>query len=217
MTKPGNRTSPFGVVVLSAALALLAGAGSGEAQTIRGAEMGYVTGDPAAPVEVIEFSDFGCPACARFSRETQPAIFREFVDTGRVRWRMVPIQMGGFRNSLAATRAAECAGEQGRFWEIHGLLYGNQGEWQRERRPEAMLREHALAAGVEAPEWDRCIASGAVLQRTRTQTASARALGIRGTPSFFINGARVHGALPAVQFRQFLLRAEAEAGAGAVP
>jgi len=172
--------------------------------------LGYTDGDPAAPVEVVEFADFGCSFCGLFVREVKPLIAEEFIRTGRIRWRQVPIQFGGFRNSAAANRAAECAGEQGRFWPMHDLLYEHQRDWQRPRRPTELLREYAAAAGLDLNAWEACHAGEGGRERTRLNTRAGRRLRLRGTPTFFINGGRVVGALPLEEFRQLIIRAEDE-------
>jgi hypothetical protein len=88
--------------------------------------IGHDRGTDAAPVRVVEFSDFGCPYCGEFAREVHPALHREYVETGRVRWTYVPVVMGVFRNGGAAALAAECAAEQGE---------GGSGRCTTSRRP----------------------------------------------------------------------------------
>src|SRR5690606_24185800 len=83
--------------------------------------VGWVTGLDDAPVTVIEFSDFGCPFCAQFALDTYPTLHTEFVLAGQVRWIYVPFVIGRFPNGEGAALAGECAGEQGRFWQMHDI------------------------------------------------------------------------------------------------
>lgn len=166
--------------------------------------IGYDRGAADAPVVVIEFSDFGCPFCATFATTTYPALHREFVATGKVRWKYVPFVMGMFPNGAEAARAAECAGEQGKFWAMHDRLFQHQGEWKRSRTPAAAFAGFAAAAGVDRARFGTCYRADGGAARTRTNNRAADAVGIRATPSFLINGRLVEGALPLETFRQVL-------------
>jgi protein-disulfide isomerase len=167
---------------------------------------GYEHGAASAPVTVVEFSDFGCRYCARFVAETYPALHAAFVQAGRVRWRTVPFVMGIFPGSEAAVRAAVCAGEQGRpaYQRMHDRLYARQSEWVRADDPAALFRGYATAAGLDAARFGACWASDAPDARIREANDLADRMGVRATPTFFINGARLEGALPTPQFRSIL-------------
>ena len=167
-------------------------------------KIGYSRGAADAPVTVYEFSDFGCPFCGMFARGTYPGLHQEFVATGKVRWIYVPFVMGMFPNGTESARAAECAAEQGKFWEMHDLLFAKQNEWKSSRGPERLYNGYARGLGLEAARFATCYREDGGAVRTAQNNRAADALRVRATPSFFINGRLVEGALPAAQFRQVL-------------
>lgn len=164
--------------------------------------VGYDRGNPSAPVVVIDLSDFACPYCAEFSRETFPAIDREYVRTGKVLFKYIPFVAGPFPHAAEATRAAECAADQGRFWPALDQLYARQAQWKHGRTPDADVRTAAVAAGVDAPAFDACYAGRGTDARTARATAVANEIGVRVTPSFLVDGNPVQGALPVAEFRK---------------
>ncbi|MFW6089523.1 MAG: DsbA family protein [Gemmatimonadota bacterium] len=202
---------PAATVSLLLALAALSPSRPASAQDrIVPAGIGYIQGDSAASVVVVEFGDFGCPACGEFARETLPALRDEFIHTGRVRWRFVPFELGAFPNGGEAARAAECAAEQDAFWAMHDRLYGDQGQWLDEGDPREIFVGYAADLGLDADAFERCYRDDAVEERIERAGEAARAARVRGTPTFFVDGRRVEGALPIGAFRELLTDAEAE-------
>lgn len=173
--------------------------------------VGYDKGSPAAPVVVVNFSDFGCPFCGSFARQTEPAIEKVYVQTGKVFFKYVPFVMGMFPNGDEAAHASECAAEQGRFWPMHDALYANQTEWKKARDPVPAFERYAKGIGLDVPRFAKCYAIPDVNPGTMRANVAAGKLGIRVTPSFVVNGKGVEGALPLPQFRQLLDGAIAEA------
>ncbi len=172
--------------------------------------VGYDEGSPTAPVVVVNFSDFGCPYCASFSRETYPSLAREFVETGRVLFKYVPFAMGSFPNGKQAARASECAAEQGRFWPMHARLYARQREWKNTVAAFPVFREEAARLGLDAAAFARCYDTRVTDRRTERASIIAKRLGVRATPTFYVDGRAVEGALPLAQF-QVLLRSLTQA------
>ena len=170
-------------------------------------EIGYVLGDAAAPVTVVEFGDFACGACAEFWRDTWPQVRTTFVETGRVRWRHVPFLLGFDRGDDAAN-AAECAADQGQFWAMHDRLFQGQSEWTRERRHEDILLRYASEIGLDTEEFEDCYDDERGEDRTEDATRAARRAGVRGTPTFYINGVPALGALSFDQFTAVVEEAE---------
>lgn len=166
--------------------------------------LGYDQGNPAAPVVIVDFSDFACPYCAEFSRETYAEIAREFVSTGKVLFKYVPFVAGSFRHSREATRAAECAAEQGRFWEMLDRVYAVQQEWKTASDAVPVLAREAAAAGLDTARAAACYASGRTDARTARLTSVANDIGVRVTPSFVVNGRPIQGALPLADFRNVI-------------
>lgn len=167
-------------------------------------KIGYSVGAEDAPVTVYEFSDFGCPFCGMFARATYPEIHEEFVETGMVRWTYVPFVMGMFPNGDEAARAAECAAEQDRFWEMHDLLYDRQNDWKSARNPRRLFNQLADELGLDDERFAACYRENRGAARTTVNNRAADALGVRATPTFFVNGRMVEGALPSEQFKQLL-------------
>lgn len=163
---------------------------------------GYDRGAARAPVTVLELADFGCPYCAGFATETYPSLAAEFVRTGRVRWKAMPFVLGMFPNGAAAARAAGCAGEQGSaaFGRMHDRLFERQEEWKGAADPLTLFRSYAAATHLDERRFASCYASEKAEARLRAANELADRLGVRATPTFFINGMRIEGALPAEQF-----------------
>ncbi|MCI0432049.1 MAG: DsbA family protein [Gemmatimonadetes bacterium] len=176
----------------------------GAAQSVDLTGLGYDKGSPNAPVFIIEFGDFGCSACAQFASETMSAVQREFISTGIVRWKYVPFTLGSFPNSDAATRAGECAADQDAFWSMHDLLYARQKDWNRLRDPGATFEKLAVEIGLDARRFRQCYELDPRRDRIAASNAAARDLLIRGTPTFFVNGRRVMGALPITEWRKII-------------
>ncbi len=172
--------------------------------------VGHTLGDEDAPVTVVEFSDYGCAYCRRFTEETFPYLYSEFIQDGRVRWVHVPFVLGKFPNSEEAILAAACAGEQGPnvFWASHMALFRNQPQWrQAGQDPERLFRQYVEDAGGDPEAFDTCYAEdhpAASLDRAEQIAAAA---GVSATPTFFVNGRRVQGAAPLEEFRRVLEQA----------
>jgi protein-disulfide isomerase len=166
--------------------------------------IGYDEGDPRAPVVIVNFSDFGCPYCGVYARETHPAIAREFIATGKVFYKYVPFVMGMFPNGDKAARAAECAADQGKFAAMHDRLYADQAAWKRGGSPAQVFAQAAVVIGLDRARFDACLADGHTDVRTAAAIDVARQLAIRATPSFFIDDELVEGALPLDVFRKVL-------------
>jgi len=167
---------------------------------------GVDLGPTNAPVTVLEFSDFGCPYSGRFATQTYPSLAREFVRTGKVRWKYVPFAMGMFTNGAAAARAGTCAAEQGTaaFSAMHDALFGSQRAWEAAADPAALFRSYATAAGLDGRRFAACFAADSTGGRIRAANELADHLGVAATPTFFVNGTRVEGALPLAEFRAVL-------------
>jgi protein-disulfide isomerase len=165
----------------------------------------HVVGDPAARVTVIEYGDFQCPVCGRFARETYPTVGEDYIATGRVRWvyRHFPLR-SVHPDAEAAAQASECAAAQARFWDYHDVLFTNQAALGAED-----LNRYADELGLAVAAFDECRSSGLQTARVQRDVASGQALGVTGTPTFFINGRRETGFRSVSVFRALLDAAEA--------
>lgn len=139
-------------------------------------------GDKNAKVTLIEFTDFQCPFCSRHLSQTAPQIEQEYIKTGKVKYvlRDFPIQ-SIHPQAFKAAEAAHCASDQGKYWEMHGKLFGNQ----RALNPKD-LNDHAESLGLEASKFQKCLDSGKYAARIRKDLEDGQKAGVTGTPSFFL-------------------------------
>jgi NhaA family Na+:H+ antiporter len=151
-----------------------------------GAQPPHVRGNPNAPFTLEEFGDFQCPTCGLFSAELRK-IEDEFGERLRVIFRefpLVPVHQHG----LEAAQAAEAAGLQGRFWEMHDKLYENQKVWSDVKDVMPMFIDYAKQVGLDTDRFSRDFGGEAVAQRIFQDGKRAHALGVNATPTFFVNG-----------------------------
>ena len=160
-----------------------------------------VDDDPAlgpadAPITIVEFSDFNCPYCRRFHADVFPDLMAAYPDQIHFVYRDFPITSA---ESLVAAQAANCAGKQGGYWAYHNaLLIGELGlgaEAYQAYAVQLQLDPQALAA---------CVAAGGEQAEVEADARAASALGVSGTPTFFINGIPLVGAQPLAQFRSVI-------------
>lgn len=146
----------------------------------------HVRGPERAPVTVVEYGDYECPYCG----QAEPVVRELLRDFGDVRyvWRHLPLTDVHLFAQLAA-QAAEAAAAQGRYWEMHDLLLGHQGEL----RPD-QLRDHAAGLGLDVDRFERDLRAPHTAARVAEDVESADLSGVAGTPTFFVNGRRHHGA-----------------------
>jgi protein-disulfide isomerase len=149
---------------------------------------GFTLGSDSAPVEVVEYADFQCPHCAEFAVVQFPTIRDQLINAGRVRWRFRDFPLG-FPWSRLSALAAQCAGEQGKFWEMSDALYQRQADWGRNpKNPGSMFRDLARAAGADGGKFDACMDAQRYAGRLEASHQEGIARGVGGTPTFFING-----------------------------
>jgi protein-disulfide isomerase len=158
-------------------------------------------GDPNAPVKIVEYSDFQCPYCRDYAEQVEPAVVEEFVNTGKVYFTYRSMAKWIGQESMDAAEAAYCAGDQGKFWEYHDVLFGN---WQGENVgsfSSKKLEEFAKYLKLNVSEFNSCRNSNKHLDQVNQDRADGDKLGIQGTPSFFINGKPYAGGLSIGEFR----------------
>ena len=167
-------------------------------------ELGFNRGDPDAPIRIVEFSDFGCGYCSRFHTEIYPQVEAEWIATGKVKWKYVTYVSGMFPNGLQAAYAAECTGEQGLFEPMRVLLYERQQEWKGTSGPYPIFEEYAREIGVEMESYQVCVAEERQKPRVRSGILAGARLGVRGTPSFLVDGFPLVGAQPVEIWNEIL-------------
>jgi protein-disulfide isomerase len=153
----------------------------------QGVMAGAVEGSPA---QVLVFSDFTCPACQRFVQFVEPQIKAEFVANSAIRYTYYDYPLGGagqHRYGFLAARAARCAGDQGKFWEYHDLLFGRQAEWSYTPRPPVdEFVEYAGLLSLNGGTFRGCLESDKYADIVTANRLLGDRLGVSGTPTVFI-------------------------------
>ena len=156
---------------------------------VPGAEPAHVLGPPTAPAHIEEFGDFECPPCGMFHPILEE-MHKEFGDRLRITFREFPL-VPTHQHALAAASAAEAAGMQGKFWEMHDLLYERQKDWKKEFNVRPVFESYAKEIGIDVARYQRDMASDAVANRITRDGVRGRSLGVQGTPTVFLNGREV--------------------------
>ena len=146
-------------------------------------------GSASAPVTLVEFSDYQCPYCQR----VEPALKRlraVYGDKIRIVWKDFPLTQI-HPQAFKAGEAAHCAGDQGKYWELHDVLFNKQQELQPDD-----LKRHAIELGLNATTFNQCLDTSKYGERVRDGVSEGGALGVNSTPTVFINGRRLSGAQP---------------------
>src|SRR6266852_335221 len=167
-----------------------------------GAEPPHIRGNPNAPVTLEEFGDFECPTCGMYAVELKK-IEAEFGNRLRVIFREYPLYPTPHKHALIAAQAAEAAGLQGRFWEMHDKLYENQKAWSEATDVMPMFIDYARQIGLDTDRFGRELNGEIVAARIFQDGIRAHAHGVTITPAFFVNGK----ALDAASFSPDGLRA----------
>ena len=154
---------------------------------------GFVLGSATAPVEVTEFADFQCPHCGEFANVQFPTIKDQLITPGQLRWRFRDYPLD-FPWSRVAALAGQCAGEQGKFWEMEEQLFQRQIDWgTKSRNPTAAFRDLARGIGIDLAKYNDCMDSRRYAGRVEASHEEGLALGVSGTPTFFVNGRQLDG------------------------
>jgi protein-disulfide isomerase len=163
-----------------------------------------IKGDANAKVTIIEFADFRCPFCEQFFTNTESQIISDYVNTGKVKF--------AFRNfaflgpaSVTAADAAECANDQGKFWDYHDYLYKNQpSESDTSMYNTDTLTQAAVSLGMDGNTFRTCLDGKKGEANANADLADGQKAGVSGTPSFFVNGTPLVGAEPYSAFKTII-------------
>jgi len=162
-------------------------------------------GSATAPVTVYEMSDFQCPYCRRHAVQTFPELERDYIATGKVRWVFVNFPLTQLHaNAAPAAEVAMCSGKQGKFWEVHDLIFRNQAAWAPLKEPGQYFLTFADSAGLDRTALQKCLASRETIDEIEQDAVGAVRSGATSTPTFYIEGGLLEGAHPAAVFRQVL-------------
>ena len=141
-----------------------------------------IKGNSDAKYIVVEMSDFQCPFCARYSTQTYPRIIENFVDTGKIQYAFMDFPLVSIhKQAQKAAEIARCAGDQGKFWEMHDYMFANFQEIAKQD-----WMSFASAIGLESGEFSSCVDSSKYAETVATDMKTGAELGVRGTPTFVL-------------------------------
>ena len=158
-------------------------------------------GSPAARVAIIEYSDYQCPFCGEYARDIFPRLDSDYIKAGKVRYYFRDLPLPSHPQAPAAAQAARCAGEQGKFWEMHESLFANQAALA---PPD--LTKRAQALGLDEAKFSECVAAGRYRDNIRRSMSGAERMGINGTPAFLVGVVEANGQI--VKVSQVMLGAK---------
>ena len=164
-------------------------------------ENDWVKGKSDAQLTLIEYGDFECPACAVYSSLLN-RLSSDFPDNLKIVFRHFPIP--GHKNAVPAAKAAEAAGVQDKFWQMHDLLYDKQSEWENLANPESKFIEYAKDLGLDIEKFKADYDSKEVSDRISSDQSEALSLKINATPTFFLNGKKLAGITSYDSFKKII-------------
>jgi len=170
-----------------------------------------VLGSPDAPVTMIEYSEYLCSFCRAFALETMPLIEEQYIDTGQVKlvFRDFPVHGEG---AVAMAMVAECAADQDNFWEMNEMLFDRVEEWSASEELLETLMGYADELGIDTDVFYTCLQEGSTIDRIREDYQIGMQDGVSGTPTFFVNGTLVRGAVPFEEFQTVIEEELAKSG-----
>jgi protein-disulfide isomerase len=162
-------------------------------------------GSAKAPVTVYEMSDFQCPYCRAFASETFPQLEKEYIKPGKVRWVFINFPLTSVHaNAAAAAELALCAAQQRGFWRMHDLLFQYQEAWAPLKEAGPFFVSLADSAGLSKQTILSCLQSPQTIEQVKADAEGATRSGAASTPTFYIEGGLLEGAVPVKVFRQVL-------------
>ncbi len=167
---------------------------------------GYVLGRADAPVHIMEFADFECPACANYTVVTEPDVRKRIIDSGLAQVTYYDFPLPMHKNTLVASEAAACANDQGKFWEMHDRLFLGQGDWNGEATsdPAKVMRGYAKDLGLDVDRWQQCVDQRAHARDIQANKAEGDRHHVMETPTFVIGNRVVPGAIGFDELRAYV-------------
>ena len=165
-----------------------------------------ILGDKNAKVTIIEFSDFQCPYCKQLFDTTLQQIKKDYIDTGKVKLAYRHYPLPNHPNAPVAALASECANEQDKFWEYHDKLFAEQNTWgpQDATTVKQTLYSYATQLGMNTSQFTSCVETEKYQAKIDEDVAIAQQIGVSATPTSYVNGTPVVGALPYTNFKTIL-------------
>lgn len=148
-------------------------------------------GSPDAPVTVIEYGDFQCPSCAAFATQMETSFDEQYVETGKVRFIYHDFPLSQHNHAMIVAEAARVAGEQGKFWAMHDLLFSRQRAWSASSNIEPLLGSYAEAIGLDRQAFLDALGAGKYTDALKAAQQEAQSRGVNATPTFEVDGTLV--------------------------
>ena len=180
---------------------------------------GYLMGNANAPVQIMEFADFECPACGNFAVITEPDVRNRIVNAGLASYRFFDFPLPMHKNTMAASNAAACAADQGKFWEMHDQLFRNQPEWNTEAtdNPKKVFLGYAKEMGINTDTWEKCFDEQAHQSRILANQEEGMRRKVQSTPTFVIGTRMIPGSMSYDVFKAYVDSAAKDAPAAPKP
>jgi len=156
-------------------------------------------GDVNAPITIVSFEDYQCPFCKRAFDQTFPQLKKEYIDTGKVKYVYRDFPLGFHPEAQPAAEASECADDQGKFWEYHDAIFQNQ-----QSLGSALYTQLAEQLNLDVDKFNQCMQTGKFRSEVQNDFNDGQSYGVSGTPTFFINGIKLVGAVPYQAFQQII-------------
>jgi len=165
-----------------------------------------VLGEENAPVTIIEFSDFQCPFCRTFYEDTYAQLKTDYIDTGKVKLSYRHLPLDFHAAAQISAEGAECANDQGKFWEYHDMLYEKQGAQGTGtvQYTKDDIKTWTAELGLDSATFNDCIDSEKHTKIVKDDITYAGTVGVQATPSFFVNGQKIEGAQPFAVFKTMI-------------
>ncbi len=185
----------------------------GDSTLNRIADHARVEGNAAAPLWVVEVSDFQCPFCREWHEQSYQAIKSQYVDAGKIRFAYINMPLSIHKNAWPAAEAAMCAAAQDKFWPMHDSLFATQSHWENDADPRSYLDSLAAVVGVAHDAYTACVTQHQMRPLIQADMDRATESGVVSTPTFLIGTAKIAGAQPLDQLRAVIDAQLAKAGA----
>ena len=203
------RGALVGTALVGAALAATPGDADAQAAVvpadatalIQRADRSRIRGSDDAPIRLVEISDFECPFCARFKRDTFDAIDSLYIATGKLQYVWIGFPNPSHPRAFPAIEAAFCAGSVGKFWQMHEVLFDNQTEWMEAPNPTEVFARYASGLGIDVPSFALCLTNDRMAPLIVRDYEGVVRAGISQTPFFIVaDSVPIVGAAPLEQF-----------------
>lgn len=164
-------------------------------------EVGHlpVNGDKNAKVTIVGFSDFECPFCGRFFTDTYPELKKEYIDTGKAKMYFRHYPLPFHKKAVPLALLSECANDQDAFWKMHDKIFENNATVA--TLTDTDFKQWAVDLGMDTTTFNSCYDNKAHQKEIDEDTAAGSAVGVSGTPTFYINGKQLVGAQPFASFK----------------